>query len=85
MGSGGVVRSTGVVTGDLTSNYVMKIDSSTSGAELAQMNGERSMTISSRRVGACEPGQKGGDMILPGGMTVNMNDTAALKGAAARP
>ncbi len=74
MGSGGVTRTTGTATGDLTTNYVVRIQSTTSGAQLPQMNRDTRSTIASRRVGPCEPGQKGGDMMLPGGVTVNMND-----------
>jgi hypothetical protein len=32
-------------------------------------------------VGPCAAGQKGGDMILPGGRTINMLDRAAATGA----
>lgn len=74
MGSGGRTTSTGTATGDLTSNYVVKVQSTTTGATVPQMNRSSNMTIASRRVGACEAGQKGGDMIMPGGVTINMND-----------
>lgn len=75
MGSGGKVTSSGVVTGDLTSNYVVRVQSSTTGAQVPQMNRQTSYTIASRRVGDCAEGQRGGDMVMPGGVTVNMNDT----------
>ena len=74
MGSGGRTTTTGTATGDLTSDYVVKVRTSTVGALTPQMNRTTDMTIASRRVGACEPGQKGGDMMMPGGVVVNMND-----------
>ncbi|HYE42250.1 MAG TPA: DUF3617 family protein, partial [Caulobacteraceae bacterium] len=80
MGSGGRTTSQGTATGDLTSNYVVKVQSTTTGATVPQMNRSSNMTIASRRVGACEPGQKGGDMMMPGGVTINMNDMPRAAG-----
>jgi len=74
MGSGGRTTSVGTATGDLTSNYVVRVQSTTSGAAAPQMNRSSKMTIASRRVGPCPAGQKGGDMTMPGGVTINMND-----------
>lgn len=83
MGSGGVTRSEGSATGDLTTNYVIRMKSSTSGAELEMMNRESAMSIASRRIGACEPGQRGGDMIMNGRVIANVNDLPGP--GAARP
>lgn len=83
MGSGGVTRSEGTATGDLTSNYVIRMKSTTSGAELEMMNRDSQFTVVSRRVGACEPGQRGGDMIMNGRVIANVNDLPGP--GAARP
>ena len=83
MGSGGVTRSDGSATGDLTTNYVIRMKSSTSGAELEMMNRESAMSIASRRIGPCEPGQRGGDMIMNGRVIANMNDLPGPGGARA--
>jgi hypothetical protein len=81
MGSGGVTRSEGTATGDLTNNYVIRMKSSTSGAELEMMNRDSEFTVASRRIGACEPGQRGGDMIMNGRVIANMNDLPGPGGA----
>lgn len=78
MGSGGVTRSEGTASGDLTSNYVVRMKSSTSGAELEMMNRDQEFSIASRRLGACEAGQRGGDMIMNGRVVANLNDMAAM-------
>lgn len=78
LGSGGVTRSEGHATGDLTSNYVIKMKSSTSGAELEMMNRDQEFTITARRVGECKPGQRGGDMIMNGRVVANMNDMPGM-------
>ncbi len=83
MGSGGVTRSEGSATGDMTNNYVLRMKSSTSGAELEMMNRDSEFTVASRRIGACEPGQRGGDMIMNGRVIANVNDLPGPGGARA--
>jgi hypothetical protein len=82
MGSGGVTRSEGTATGDLTSNYTVRVKSSTSGAAVEFMNRDGDITIVSRRVGACAAGQKGGDVIMNGRVVANVN---GLPGPGATP
>ena len=41
---------------------------------------ETTTVLSARHVGACKPGQRPGDMILPNGQTLNVRD--AMSGAA---
>lgn len=74
MGSGGVTRSEGVASGDLTSNYTVRMKSTTSGADLEMMNRDSEFTIAARRIGPCEAGQRGGDMIVNGRVVANIND-----------
>ena len=78
MGTGGVTRSEGTVSGDLTSSYVVKMRASTTGAELPMMNRTTDMTMTARRVGPCADGQKPGDMIGPDGRVIaNMKDVTS--------
>ncbi len=72
LGAAGKVESTGVATGDFSSRYTVKLHSTTTGASVARMNGTHDITMTGEWTGPCAPGQKGGDMILPNGMKVNM-------------
>lgn len=77
MGSGGKVTTSGVATGDFNSHYEVQAESSTQGAALEQMNGARKMTIVADWRGACPDGMKGGEVLLPGGLRMNLLDPAA--------
>lgn len=59
-------------TGDFNSAYTMKITSHTDGGGVAI---NTVMTIESKWLGACKPGQKPGDTMMPGGMKVNVKDS----------
>ena len=72
MGAMGQSDSQGTITGDFNSQYQVVIDTKVSGASTAEMNGEHKMTITAAWTGPCAPGQKGGDIILPNGMKMNM-------------
>jgi len=74
LGSGGTVTTNGTVTGDFATAYKVRSQSSTTGAVVPQMNGERTVDIDAAWMGPCKPGQKGGDMTLPNGMKVNLLD-----------
>jgi len=71
MGSNGKMQTSGTIKGDFNSSYVATIATTTSGSPMAQMNGAHTMVINATWTGPCAPGQTGGDMILPNGMTVN--------------
>jgi hypothetical protein len=71
MGSNGKIQTSGTIKGDFNSGYVATIATTTSGSPMAQMNGAHTMVINATWTGPCAPGQTGGDMILPNGMTVN--------------
>ena len=67
----------GVVTGSFDSNYTMKITTkSTGGPPIPGMTpgGETKMTIEAKHLGACQAGQKPGDMIMSNGMKMNVLD-----------
>jgi hypothetical protein len=75
----GKVTSTGEVTGDFGSHYVMNITSVTSGSAMAQANGEHKMTMEGTWKGACPADMRPGDIEMPGGMKINTLDMAAGK------
>jgi len=72
MGSGGKVTTAGTITGDVSRAYTVQSDSTTVGAAVPQMNGEHKVNITAAWQGPCRPGQKGGDLILPGGIKMNI-------------
>ena len=74
---GGKSETTGTLKGDFNSAYTTDIDTKSSGMAVAAMNGEHKMTVSATWTGPCAPDQKGGDMILPNGMKVNIIDSQA--------
>ena len=76
MGENGHSTTTGTVSGDFNSSYQTAIDSKITGAATAAANGEHKMTMTAAWVGPCAPDQKPGDMIMPGGMKMNMLNRA---------
>jgi hypothetical protein len=48
------------------------MNSVTSGAPMAAMNGASTTTITATYAGACPAGTRPGDMTMPGGIKVNM-------------
>jgi hypothetical protein len=65
---GKVMTSKAVITGDFNSKYTVTIY--TNGATKPQLT----MTVS--YLGPCGPGMKGGDVIMPGGMKMNLMDNS---------
>lgn len=72
MGSGGKTTTSGVATGDFSSKYQVRAESSTTGAATPQMNRQSTVVIDAAWQGPCPAGMKGGDMTLPGGGKINM-------------
>jgi hypothetical protein len=76
---GGIsVASHSDVVGDFNSGYTVTAKSHTEGAPAAA-NGDRVTTIEAKWLGACKPDQKPGDIIMPGGMKINLHDMDKLK------
>jgi Protein of unknown function (DUF3617) len=71
MGANGKTQTTGTIRGDFDSGYTSTMSTSMTGSPVAAMNGVHTMVITATWTGPCAPGQTGGDMILPNGMTVN--------------
>jgi hypothetical protein len=67
------------ITGDFNSAYTVK---STAHSERGPTGVPRDSTtsIEAKWLGACKPGQKPGDIMMPGGMKMNIKDMEKLKG-----
>ena len=72
MGESGTVTSDGAVTGDFGSHYKVEVSSSTTGSPMPQANSAHKVLIEATWKGPCPADMKPGDMVLPGGMTINM-------------
>lgn len=78
----------GVVTGSFDSGYTMKITStSTGGPSIPGMapGGETKMTIEAKHLGACQAGQKPGDVMMSNGMKMNVLEMQNMLGGGAMP
>ncbi len=66
------------ITGDFNSAYTVK---STSHSERGPTGSARdsTTTIEAKWLGACKPDQKAGDIMMPGGMKMNIKDMEKLK------
>ena len=79
-GSGGMsVKSRAEITGDFNSAYTVKSISNSTGAP-AGVPRDSTTTIEAKWLGACKADQKPGDIIMPGGMKINLKDMEKLKG-----
>lgn len=69
------MRTHSVTTGDFNSAYTVKTTSKQEGGPaMPGMGGERTVTIEARWTGACQAGQRPGDVIMANGMKMNIND-----------
>jgi len=78
-GEAGKNVTSGTVTGDFNSKYVMKLTTTTTGAKMIQANGTHAMEMSAEWKGACPADMKPGDMMLPGGMKMNIANLPGSK------
>jgi hypothetical protein len=65
------------ISGDFNSAYTV---TTTTHAEHGTAGHDLSMTIEAKWLGACKPGQKPGDIVMPGGFKLNIRDAERLKG-----
>jgi hypothetical protein len=72
--SGKTMISHTVVTGSFDSAYVMNITTKSDGPLAPGEMSELSMTLQGKWLGPCAADQKPGDMIMPGGMKINVID-----------
>ena len=77
--AGVTVTSHAEITGDFNSAYTVK---STSHSErgAAGVPNDTTSTIEAKWLGACKADQKPGDIMMPGGMKMNIKDMEKLKG-----
>ena len=66
-------------TGDFNSAYTIKTTSHSQGGP-AGVPRDSTTTIEAKWLGACKPDQKPGDIIMPGGIKLNVKDMEKLKG-----
>ncbi|WP_426436756.1 DUF3617 domain-containing protein [Bradyrhizobium genosp. P] len=64
------------ITGDFNSAYTVK---STSHSERGATQGDHVTTLEAKWLGACKPDQKVGDIMMPGGIKMNVHDVDKLK------
>jgi len=67
------------ITGDFNSAYTVKTTSRIQGGPAGAAAKDTMMTIEAKWLGACKPDQKPGDIIMPGGMKMNVKDMDRLK------
>ena len=78
-GIGGItVKSRAEIIGDFNSAYTVKTNSQSEGG-LAGAARDSNSTIEAKWVGACKADQKPGDIIMPGGMKMNVKDMEKMK------
>ena len=66
-------------TGDFNSAYTVKVTSHSQGGP-ANVPRDTTMTLEAKWLGACKADQKPGDIVMPGGMKMNVKDMEKLKG-----
>lgn len=67
------------ITGDFNSAYTVKVSSKNAGAP-AGVPAESATVMEAKWLGTCKTDQKAGDIVMPGGMKINIKDMQALKG-----
>jgi len=67
------------IIGDFNSAYTMKSTSHSEGGP-SGMARDSTTTIEAKWLGACKADQKPGDIMMPGGMKINLKDMEKLKG-----
>jgi len=72
------IKSHAEITGDFNSAYTVKSTSHSEGGP-AGMPRDSTTTIEAKWLGACKPDQKAGDIMMPGGMKMNIKDMEKLK------
>ena len=65
-------------TGDFNSGYTVKVTSHSQGGPSGPR--DTTMTVEAKWLGACKADQKPGDIVMPGGRTMNVKDMEKLKG-----
>lgn len=77
--AGMTIKSHAEINGDFNSAYTVKSTSRSEGG-MAGAGHDSTTTIEAKWLGACKADQKPGDIIMPGGMKMNIKDMEKLKG-----
>jgi hypothetical protein len=78
---GGIsVTSHSETTGDFNSAYTVRVTSHSQGGPSGPR--DTNMTVEAKWLGACKADQKPGDIVMPGGRTMNVKDMEKLKAMA---
>lgn len=72
------------IVGDFNSAYTVKATSHSQGGSAAVPR-DSTTVIEAKWLGACKAGQKPGDIMMPGGIKMNIKDMERLKGLLPRP
>ena len=72
------------IVGDFNSAYTVKSKSHNEGGP-ASVPADSTTTVEAKWLGACKPDQKPGDIVLPGGMKMNVKDMEKLKALMPKP
>ena len=75
--AGVTVKSRAEITGDFNSAYTVKSTSRSEGGRVGAH--DSTTTIEAKWLGACKADQKAGDIMMPGGMKMNIKDMEKLK------
>ena len=76
--AGMTITSKAEINGDFNSAYTVKSTSHSEGGA-AGAGRDNTTTIEAKWLGACKTDQKPGDIMMPGGMKMNIKDTQKLK------
>lgn len=76
--AGMTITSHAEITGDFNSAYTVKVTSRTEGAPSGTPR-ESATTIEAKWLGACKADQKPGDIVMPGGIKMNILELDKLK------
>ncbi len=76
--AGMTIKAHAEIIGDFNSAYTVKSSSHSEGG-MAGTGRDNATTIEAKWLGACKPDQKAGDIMMPGGMKVNIKDMEKLK------
>ena len=68
-----------VFAGDFNASYTVRATTRVEGEPAAAKTPPRTMLIAAKWLGACKPDQKPGDIMMPGGIKMNIKDMQKLK------
>jgi hypothetical protein len=77
--NGASLTSHSEITGDFNSAYTVTVTTHSQGGAAGAAR-DSTMTMQAKWLGACKPDQKAGDIVMPGGLKMNVKDMDRLKG-----